>query len=61
MPESLNGPGYEEIGTGVFVPDESAYQFALERISMNAEEQKEFIDWYFSGNFVHVGGGQAYV
>ncbi len=62
MPEDLNGPGYEEIGTGVFVPKEDAYKFALERMSMNKKEQEEFEDWYFSGNFIYTDGGeQAYV
>lgn len=50
--KKLNGAGYEELGTGLFVPAEDAYKFALERISMSEEEQREFVEWFYSGNFV---------
>lgn len=51
--EKLRGPGYEEIGTGVFVPEEDAFSFAIERlIQSENKEQKEFVEWYFSGNFI---------
>lgn len=52
--------GYHEIGTGVFVPDEDAYKYALERcVNGTEEEQKEFremlVEWYFSGNWIREG------
>lgn len=50
--EKLNGTGYEEIGTGIFVPEEDAYQYALERISQDEELKQEFVDWFYSGNWV---------
>lgn len=31
--------GYEEIGTGIFVPEEDAFEYALEQVSLNKEEK----------------------
>lgn len=55
--EKLNGPGYLEIGTGDFVPEEDAFDYALERCLHGTEEDKrEFkemlIEWFYSGNWV---------
>lgn len=52
--EKVNGSaGYSEIGTGVFVPEEDAYGYAMERISHGTdEEKKEFVEWFYSGNWV---------
>lgn len=50
--EKLNGPGYEEIGTGIFVPEEDAYEYALERISYDVDLKKELVEWFYSGNWV---------
>ena len=50
--EKLNGTGYEEIQTGIFVPEEDAYNYAMERISQDEEEKKEFVEWFYSGNFI---------
>ena len=44
--------GYEEIGTGVFVPEENSYEYALERISQDEDLQKEMVEWFYSGNWV---------
>ena len=44
--------GYEEIGTGNFVPEENAFEYALERVSLDEEEKKEFLEWFYSGNFI---------
>lgn len=49
--------GYKEIGTGVFVTDEDAYDYALERCMKGTEEeQKEFkemlVEWFYSGNWI---------
>lgn len=55
--EKLNGKGFHEIGTGVFVPESEAYEYALEQCLHGSEEDiKEFkemlVEWYFSGNWV---------
>lgn len=50
--EKLNGPGYEEIGTGIFVPEEDTYKYALERVSLDEELKQEFVEWFYSGNWV---------
>lgn len=51
--EKLNGPGYSEIGTGNFVPEENAFDYALERCLHGTEEdQREFsemlVEWFYS-------------
>lgn len=40
--EKLNGPGYSEIGTGNFVPEEDAFDYALERCLHGTEEDKQW-------------------
>lgn len=45
----LKGAGYSEIGTGNFVPEEDAFDYALERIAEGTEEeQREFVEWFYS-------------
>lgn len=48
------GKGYSGIGTefGTFVPLENAYRYALERMKHDKELQKEFTEWFYSGNWV---------
>lgn len=50
--EKLRGSGYEEIGTGIFVPEEDAYRYALERISLDEDLKQEFVEWFYSGNWI---------
>ena len=55
--EKLSGPGYLEIGTGNFVPEEDAFCYALERcLNGTDEDRKEFkemlVEWFYSGNWV---------
>ena len=55
--EILKQPGYHEMGTNVFVPENEAYDYALERcISGTEQEQKEFkemlVEWFYSGNWI---------
>ena len=47
--ESLNGPGYKETRTGIFVPEEDAYDYATERISQDEDLKQEFVEWFYSG------------
>lgn len=54
--EKLNRAGYKEIGTGIFVPKEDAFDYAMERISHDAELEQEFqdaiVEWFYSGNWI---------
>lgn len=54
--EKLKSSGYKEIGTGIFVPEEDAYDYAMERISQDEDLQKEFkemvVEWFYSGNWI---------
>lgn len=52
--EKLNGKGFHEVGTGNFVPESEAYEYALERCLNGTEEDiKEFkemlVEWFYSG------------
>ncbi len=49
--EKLNSAGYKEIGTGIFVPEEDAYDYAMERVSQDEDLQKEFVEWFYFKNF----------
>lgn len=53
--EKLKGAGYRELGTGIFVPEEDAYNYALERISQIESEKREFVNWFYSGNWIKEG------
>lgn len=42
---------------GIFVPEDKAYEYALERcLSGSKEDQKEFremlVEWFYSGNWI---------
>lgn len=54
--EKLNGSGYKELGTGVFVPEEDAFSYAMEKISQDEDLQKEYkemmVEWFYSGNWI---------
>ena len=51
--EKLRSKGFHEVGTGNFVPESEAYEYALERCLNGTEEDiKEFkemlVDWFYS-------------
>lgn len=51
--EKLNGAGYMEMGTGNFVAEEDAFDYALERLLDGTEEfKREFVEWFYSGSWV---------
>ena len=50
--EKLDGPGWEDMDNGVFVPAEDGYEYALERTSLDEELKQEFVEWFYSGNWV---------
>lgn len=37
---------------GIFVQEEDAFQYAMERVQWSEELQKEFVEWFYSGNWV---------
>lgn len=52
--EAVKEPGYHKYGTGDFVPEKEAYEYALDQcLNGSEEDQKEFrtmlVEWYFSG------------
>ena len=55
--EILKEAGHHQMGTGNFVPESEAYEYALEQCLHGSEEDiKEFkemlVEWYFSGNWI---------
>lgn len=55
--EVLSTPGYHNIKSNEFVPEDEAYDYALEQCLNGAEEDvKEFrtmlVEWFYSGNWV---------
>lgn len=49
---NLNGAGYEKMKTGIFVSKEDAYAYALESLSLDENLQEEFVEWFYSGNWI---------
>mgnify|MGYP007113732641 FL=1 len=52
--EKLRESGYHKCGTEEFVPENEAYEYALDQcLNGSEEDQKEFkamlVEWYFSG------------
>lgn len=44
---------YKELTTKEVVSDEDAYIYAKENLdNLDSKEKKEFIDWFFSGNWI---------
>lgn len=50
--EKMNDPGYKEINTGIFVPEEDAFEYAMERVSQDENLKREFLDWFYSDNWI---------
>lgn len=50
--EKLMGPGYRESATGVFVPEEDAYDFAIQAINQNEDLKKELVYWFYFNDWV---------
>lgn len=40
--EKLNGAGYTDLHSGIFVPEEDAYAYAVEKISQDEDLEKKF-------------------
>lgn len=54
--ERLSGTGYREMKTGIFVPEEDAFNYAMERISQDEDLKQEFnetvVEWFYSENWI---------
>lgn len=44
--------GYTELHTSIFVPKENAYGYAMERIRDDKGLQEEFVEWFYSGDWI---------
>ena len=45
--ESLSGPGYYNPLTSVFVPEEDAFDYAVERISLDEDLKRELVERFY--------------
>ena len=59
----LKESGYEEAGTGNFVSESEAFEYALDRCLHGTEQdKKEFqsmlVEWFYSGSWVFKEGGE---
>lgn len=54
--EKINGPGWTEMGTGIFVPEKEAFRYSVEAMSQDEELQREFVEWFYSGNWIKEHG-----
>lgn len=61
--EKLDGSGYTEIGTGIFIAEEDAFNYAIEQcvkcvsrgfrdIDWTDEFKEMIVEWFYSGNWV---------
>ncbi len=51
--------GYQGIGKnqGIFVPAEEAFAYAMEHMDkLPEQDKKNFVEWWFSGDFLLVEG-----
>ena len=55
-PEETRDAGWEEIVTGFFVHEEDAYSYAIERLSQDSDLKQEFVEWFYSGNWIREDG-----
>lgn len=50
--------GYEEIHRDNYIPLCCAYRYALEQLESDEQLQNEFVEWFYSGNYVPVKGAK---
>jgi len=50
--EEIHEPGYTNLRTSKFVPADEAYDYALNDVMNNADVRQEFVEWFYSGNWV---------
>lgn len=44
--------GWFGVDTGIFIPKELEYDYAAERISLDENLKREFVEWFYSGNWI---------
>lgn len=49
--EKISGAGYKELGTGIFVAEEDALRYAIERVLQDEALKQELVEWFYSGNW----------
>ena len=56
-PEGAGDGGWIEMGTGLFIPQEDAFDYAVEKLLCATEEEKrEFVEFFYSGNYIYQEG-----
>lgn len=53
--EQREEAGYREMKTGEFVPADEALDYAREYEEQEDMPDDEFVEWFFSGNWIKVG------
>lgn len=43
----LSGPGYKHPSRDVFVPENKAYEYAMETIESDKDLRQDFVEWFF--------------
>ena len=49
-----NISGYIEISNRSVIDAIDAYQFAMEQVRIDKDLQQEFVEWFFSGNYIPI-------
>ena len=44
--------GYRNIGTDEFIPEDEALDYALEHEDQEDMADEEFVEWFYSGNWI---------
>ena len=45
------------MGTGLFIPEEDAFGYAIRKLQAGTEEEKqEFVEFFYSGNYIYQEG-----
>lgn len=42
---------------GINIPEEHCFEYALDRVSNNKADKEEFIEWFYSGNWIKIENG----
>lgn len=50
--EEIQEPGYTNLRTLKFVSEEESFDYALNDVMNNEDARQEFMEWYYSGNWV---------
>lgn len=42
---------------GINIPEEHCFEYALDRVTKNKADRNEFIEWFYSGNWIKIENG----